>query len=113
MLVLLMALTATIFVIMVMQVDELKYPVGRLFSFTTLPDNKGNSLVFEVWAHDYTHALKMAYKYRVTHLENLDKTVVTKWAKIQELDPTTKEVIDTIIDRETVSEKVSPETNKA
>ena len=43
MLVLLMALTATIFVIMVMQVDELKYPVGRLFSFTTLPDNKGNS----------------------------------------------------------------------
>lgn len=110
MLVLLMAATATIFMIMMMQVDKIKEPAGRLFSFTTIPNKAGDSLVFEVWAHDYTHALKMAYKYRITHIPDLNKKDIVRWAKITELDIVTREVIDVIIDRSTDDVLVIAET---
>jgi len=98
MLVLLMALTATIFVIMTMQVDKLDQPQNRLFRFTTLPDKENSSLLFEVWANDYTHALKMAYKYRRTHLKNIDRTNLIRWYKVEELDPISKETIKLILE---------------
>ena len=107
MLIFLMAITATVFVIMMMQVDKIHEPSNRLFRFTTMPSASHQSFIFEVWSGDYTQALKMAYKYRLAHEQEAKVGPYMRWQLIEELDTIDRSTINVIFKRD--SEDILPE----
>ena len=94
-LVLLIAATATIFVMIQMSIN--KTPEHK-YRFTAAQNGSETKFIFDVFSNDYEDALTLANKIKDSYEMDLE------WLQIEERDPTTDELIGYIEHKQEVKE---------